>query len=102
MPTPWGYGVFLLGPEVYDNDAIIANGDRGINIEGVNYGPTIINGTNVTQGAPRLPHFYFLQNSNGALNLEQTATFPDEWNWTQPQQVFFVSPQFTGNSYPKN
>ncbi|MCY0873275.1 MAG: hypothetical protein OWQ56_11390, partial [Acidithiobacillus caldus] len=100
--TPQGYGVFLLGPTVNDPYPIIANGDRGINIEGVNYGPTIFNGTNVTQGAPSLPPMYFLQSSNGALNLEQTATFSNEWDWTQPQQVFFVSPQFTGNSYPKN
>ncbi len=100
--TPQGYGVFLLGPEVYDNYPILANGDRGVNIENVNYGPTTINGTNVTQGAPSLPPIYFLESSNGALNLSQTQTFSNEWDWMQPEQVFFVSPQFTGNSYPKS
>lgn len=99
--TPQGYGVFLLGPTVTDGNAIIANGDRGINIESTSYGPTTINGTNVTQGQPALPSFYFLQSSNGALNLAAQATFNNEWNWSNPGQVFFVSPQYTGNSYPQ-
>jgi hypothetical protein len=98
--TPVGYGVFLLGPTVTDGNAIIANGDRGINIESTSYGPTTINGVNVTQGQPPLPSFYFLASSNGALNLTAPTSFSNEWSWNQPNQVFFVSPQFTGNSYP--
>jgi filamentous hemagglutinin family protein len=91
--TPQGFGVFLLGPTINDTYPIIANGDRGVNLESLNYGPTVINGTNVTQGEPaNLPEVYFLQSASGGDALVNTQTFQNEWGWQQQEQTFFAAP----------
>ncbi len=92
--TPQGFGVFLLGPTINDTYPIIANGDRGVNIESTSYGPTTINGVNVTQGDPNLPPVYFLNNGSSGLQLNQTSTFKNEWGYAQQNQVFFMSPSY--------
>lgn len=94
--TPQGFGVFLLGPTINDTYPIIANGDRGVNFESNQYGPTTINGVNVTNGNPNLPSVYFLQQPVGGsgLQLNQTSTFTNQWGYAQQNQVFLVSPSY--------
>jgi filamentous hemagglutinin family protein len=101
--TPMGFGVFLLGPTIDDTYPIIANGDRGVNIESTQYGPTTINGTPVTQGNPNLAPIYFLQaGSSGGMVLNVPAPYTTQWQWEAENQVFLVDPNYTGPTYPVN
>ncbi len=101
--TPMGFGVFLLGPSVSDTYPIIANGDRGVNIESTQYGPTTINGTSVTQGNPNLAPIYFLQaGSSGGMVLNVQTPYTTQWQWEAENQVFLVDPNYTGPTYPVN
>ena len=101
--TPMGFGVFLLGPTVNDTYPIIASGDRGVNIESTQYGPTTINGTSVTQGNPNLAPIYFLQaGSSGGLVLNVQTPYTTQWQWEAENQVFLVDPNYTGPTYPVN
>ncbi len=100
--APVGYGIFLLGPQVNDTFPIVANGDRGINIESTDYGPTVINGTSVTSGVePLLPEFLFLESgSNGVATLSTPAPYTTAWTYDVPNDVFLASPSYSGPLYP--
>jgi filamentous hemagglutinin family protein len=104
VSAPPGYGIFLLGPSVNDNLPIAANGQRGINIESTDYGPTTINGTNITLGvSPVLPLFLFLESgSNGAPVFTTPAAYTTAWAFSAPGDVFLASPSYTGPLYPVN